>query len=230
MKQRILIQGTLSVSAVAAAVALHQWFFPHWTSEAWEEVTDILGIFLVLNGFLIRILARGYKTRMSEQSRALVTQGIYRLTRNPMYLGTLLIGLGAVTIVFYWWLFVIYLAAFLAIYLPEMKKEEAWLLNHFGDDYQNYCRITPKFFPRWGVVLKSKFWKEFQWESRWIWSELRAMVITLAVIGLIEVWQDVQLFGGHEWLSEAREFFLVTLVVTAIWFGLMGLVKKFQAA
>lgn len=214
------------IGATVAALVFHRWFFPQWPSEFMDESTDLAGIFLILSGFLIRIIARGYKSQLSRQSDALVTEGIYRLTRNPMYFGTFLIGMGAVLAVLHWWMFAFFLAAFLAIYLPQMRKEEQWLLKHFGETYRQYCQTTPKFFPRWNVLISRLFRKEFVFKWRWFRAELSALILTLGIVFTIEVWEDVRLFGIRELLEEGFELLLMIVAVVAIWLMISAVLKK----
>lgn len=75
-----------------------------------------------------------------EQSSSLVTDGIYRYTRNPMYLGLLLVLLGyAVYLAALYSLsgpvvFVLYLSAF------QIRPEENILREKFGADFIAYCQ------------------------------------------------------------------------------------------
>ncbi len=75
-----------------------------------------------------------------EQSSSLVTDGIYRYTRNPMYLGLLLVLLG----------YAVYLAALYSLSGPvvfvlylhwfQIRPEEVILQEKFGDAYRDYCQ------------------------------------------------------------------------------------------
>lgn len=214
------------IGATVAALVFHRWLFPQWPSEFIEEATDLAGIFLILSGFLIRVIARGYKAQLSRNSHSLVTEGIYRLTRNPMYFGTFLIGMGAVLAVLHWWMFVFFLAAFLAVYLPQMRKEEQWLLKQFGETYRQYCQTTPKFFPRWNALISQLFRKEFVFKWRWFRAELAALILTLGVVIAIEVWEDVRLFGIHELFEEGLELFLMIIAVIAVWLMVSAIFKR----
>lgn len=84
-------------------ILFSKFLFPHWKKEILDEFLDAIGISLVLFGFLFRIAARGYKADGSPEGKKLITNGLYGLMRNPMYVGTLLIGLGINLVLFEWW-------------------------------------------------------------------------------------------------------------------------------
>src|ERR1700688_498259 len=58
-----------------------------------------LGAVLILTGLLIRMLASGYV----RKNETLATSGPYTYTRNPLYLGSLLMGLGFCVAARSWW-------------------------------------------------------------------------------------------------------------------------------
>lgn len=81
-----------------------------------------------------------------EEASALVTGGIYRITRNPMYLCMLLILAGAV-LYFGNWLGILPLALFVAIIqITQILPEERALAAKFGEAYQAYKRRVPRWF------------------------------------------------------------------------------------
>src|SRR5437879_13615757 len=86
---------------------------PTWRSVA-------LGAVVLLPGLLIRALASG-EVRKNE---ALATSGPYAYTRNPLYLGSLLIGLGFTAAARSWWVGVALVVMFFVIYLPVIRDEE----------------------------------------------------------------------------------------------------------
>lgn len=218
MKKRIKIQGILIFLSILAAISLSKLIFPHWKQEPLDEVLDIFGIGLVLFGFLFRIAARGYKKEKSFDGKALVKDGPYALVRNPMYFGTFMIGIGIILILFKLWIFLLFLVIFLFIYIPQINKEEAILLKRFGQEYNNYCKITPKYFPSVYHLLNIRRYVSLK--LVWIKKELFSLLIVLSVTIVIEVWQDVRLFGYKEFLEELFELFviIVSFMIISIFF------------
>lgn len=215
MKKRIKIQGGLVFLAVILFILFSRFIIPSWKKEAWDEFFDIAGIVLVLSGFLLRIIARGYKEEVSQGGDKLVTDGPYALIRNPMYLGTLLIGTGVISVLLKFWTLAIFLIVYLFIYVPQIKREERILLKRFGQDYEKYNRCVPKYFPGIGGLLNLKTQISLL-NLQWIKKEISPLILTIIFIFIIEIWQDVALFGVREIISESVELLLVVLAFIVI--------------
>jgi len=101
------------------------------------------GCILIVPGLLIRALASGHV----RKNEALATSGPYAHTRNPLYLGSLLIGVGFALAARSWWVGVALVVMFFAIYLPVIRDEEAFLRQKFPE-FEEYARRVPRMFPR----------------------------------------------------------------------------------
>lgn len=75
-----------------------------------------------------------------KPTRALVTSGPYRYTRNPMYLGFTLAYLGAAIWSNSLWIMVLVVPVLAVIQLGVVRREEAYLARLFGEDYRAYQR------------------------------------------------------------------------------------------
>jgi protein-S-isoprenylcysteine O-methyltransferase Ste14 len=155
-------------------------------------VAVVMGIGIALLGQLVRCITIGFEyiIRGGLNGRVyaenLVTEGIYRLCRNPMYVGNLLIaaGLAVASNVLTCLLVVIPLYAF--VFIAIVAAEEAFLRNKFGAAYDRYVADVPRWLPRLvalGEVLRGgRFhWKrvlvkEFQTPFGWI---TMMLVVTL---------------------------------------------------
>ena len=102
-----------------------------------------LGAIPILPGLLIRALASGHV----RKNEALATSGPYAYTRNPLYLGSLLIGIGFAVAARSWWVGVALIVMFFAIYLPVIRDEEAFLRQKFSE-FEEYARRVPRMFPK----------------------------------------------------------------------------------
>ena len=80
-----------------------------------------------------------------------ITKGLYRFTRNPTYIGMILmqIGLG---IACSSWLYLLLTVALMILLNANLSAEERYCLYRFGNDYRKYKNITP----RWIGIPKSK--------------------------------------------------------------------------
>ena len=109
-----------------------------------RPVTLALGAPISLVGLLLRAWASGHL----RKNDALATTGPYAHTRNPLYLGSFIMGLGFTIASGRWWLGVLFVALFLGIYLPVMRVESATLSGLFGERFAAYAAAVPLFVPR----------------------------------------------------------------------------------
>jgi protein-S-isoprenylcysteine O-methyltransferase Ste14 len=111
---------------------------------------------------LAGLLLRGWSTGHLAKNQALAESGPYAYTRSPLYLGSLLMGLGFALAGGSAWLGAVFLAFFLAVYWPVMRREEEHLRGTFGDAYERYAKTVPLFFPR--LRGESNNLQSFRWE------------------------------------------------------------------
>ena len=108
----------------------------------------IAAILLIAAGVLLtawaNLLFRRNHTSMVpvRPTNALVIQGPYRLTRNPMYLGLLCIYIGAALWFGAVWALILTPLVVLAVYLLAIAKEERYLGRKFGDAYRQYRTLV----------------------------------------------------------------------------------------
>lgn len=216
MKRRIRIQGSSVFIALIASLLFSKFLFPTWRGEVVDELLDALGTGMVLFGFLFRISARGHKAERSPDGEALVTDGPYALVRHPMYFGTLLIGLGIITILLNEWALPPFLILFSLIYLPQIRREQRKLTGCFGDAYRAYCEKTPTYFPRILSLIQLNLRESLPLRTRWFRRELVSLVGVFSTIVAIEIWQDVRTFGGAEWPKELLELLLAGMLYLVI--------------
>lgn len=109
-----------------------------------KPLTLLMGAFVALPGLALRAWATGYLRKNDE----LATAGPYAFTRNPLYLGSFLMGIGFTIAAGQWILAVLFAILFLGIYVPVMRVESATLAELFGEGYRHYQQAVPTFFPR----------------------------------------------------------------------------------
>src|ERR1043165_26266 len=93
-----------------------------------------IGASVSVLGLALRAWAAGHLRKNSQ----LATSGPYAYTRNPLYLGSFLLGLGFTIASGQPLLGLPFAALFLGIYLPVMRVEAATLSRLFGEDYTRY--------------------------------------------------------------------------------------------
>ena len=106
---------------------------------------------VALAGLALRACAAGHL----EKNQRLSMSGPYAYTRNPLYLGSALMGVGFGLAGGSWILGLALVVFFAALYWPVMRREEEFLRNEFGDDYDRYARSVPLFFPRFRKTEKA---------------------------------------------------------------------------
>jgi protein-S-isoprenylcysteine O-methyltransferase Ste14 len=85
----------------------------------------------------------------------LVTDGIYRLVRHPMYLSQLLWALAQILLMQNWLAGPLNLLFFIPFYFLRSRAEEKMMLDRFGDQYRLYIHNTGGIFP-FGRRVESK--------------------------------------------------------------------------
>lgn len=108
----------------------------------------LLSLPLVLGGEALRIWASGH----IEKTRRLATGGPYAHTRNPLYLGSVLLAIGFAAASASSWV-VLAVAAYLLAFYPSVIREEASFLRQtFAEEYARWARDVPLFLPRWSAA------------------------------------------------------------------------------
>jgi protein-S-isoprenylcysteine O-methyltransferase Ste14 len=95
-------------------------------------------------GLLVRASAAGHL----HKQQVLTVTGPYAYTRNPLYLGSFILMIGAAVVANSWPSALILLCYFALFYSFVMRREERELYQHHGDAFQQYARTVPLFFPR----------------------------------------------------------------------------------
>jgi protein-S-isoprenylcysteine O-methyltransferase Ste14 len=117
--------------------AAYFWFArPTWMSLG-------AGFAVAIVGVLVRALASGHIRKNAE----LATTGPYAYTRNPLYLGSIIIAVGFIIAARNPWVGIGALAMFAFIYLPVIIAEEKYLQSAFPG-YDRYAHEVPRFLPR----------------------------------------------------------------------------------
>ena len=109
----------------------------------------LIGGAVALVGLGVRAWASGH----IRKNARLAVSGPYAHTRNPLYLGSFILGLGftvaaSSSVVLFLILGGLFAALFLGIYWPVMRVEAATLAEMFGKDYRAYAEAVPLLFPR----------------------------------------------------------------------------------
>ena len=83
---------------------------------------------------------------VAPRTKHLMTEGPYRLSRNPMLTGSFVYFAGVCIWLWTWQALLVYVA-FIGIMLLQVRSEEKRLRRDFGEEYEAYCRRTGRFGP-----------------------------------------------------------------------------------
>jgi protein-S-isoprenylcysteine O-methyltransferase Ste14 len=175
-----------------AALFVPSWplFSPASCGPSYYWWPIVLGLLITCAGQGLRGLTIGlaYIVRGGKEGKpyadGLVTEGIFRHCRNPLYVGNILMLLGVGILansVFY---VGVMMPLFLFIYQAIVLAEEDFLRKKFGPGFDNYCRDVNRWWPSLqgiGHTLRSM---EFNWK-RWILKEHTTQFIWLLGICLL---------------------------------------------
>jgi len=146
-----------------------------------------VAIVLVLVGCAIRSWAAGYLFK----GKRVAVGGPYAFVRNPLYVGSFIIGIGCcaalwrrpvpVPVIVLWAAF---LLAYVIVYPIKVKSEEAELRASLNGPYETYARRVPAFIPWRGKVAElgpQKFSRELYRRNR----EYQCILGSLAIIAFL---------------------------------------------
>jgi protein-S-isoprenylcysteine O-methyltransferase Ste14 len=136
--QRIARRIRVPLGFLTAALYLFELLrhAPHPAAVAWS-------LALVLPGLWLRAYASGYV----KKNRELTVTGPYAHTRNPLYLGSMLIAAGFAVALLSWPVALVLALGFAVIYVPVIASEERFLRATFPT-FDPYCQLVPRLIPR----------------------------------------------------------------------------------
>lgn len=106
-------------------------------------ISLIEGVCISLIGLSVRAWASGHLRKEKE----LAVSGPYRYSRNPLYLGNSILGIGIVVGSRSWWVFGLFVAYFAIFYPLIIRREKERMKELFPEQYEEYRKRVPSFFP-----------------------------------------------------------------------------------
>lgn len=137
-----------------------------------------LGFFIL--GMLLRAWSSGHLTKNTE----LTTSGPYRYTRNPLYLGNMLMGLGVVAAGRSLWVLALISLYFFLFYPAIILKEREKMRELYPESYRQYSSRIPALLPTWKAYPLAPP-RVFRWELYRKNKEYRAIQASLVFWGLM---------------------------------------------
>jgi protein-S-isoprenylcysteine O-methyltransferase Ste14 len=197
-------------------------------SERLDHWMDGLGLVGALLGQGCRLLAvasvhnirrRGHHKQIAAES--LIRTGVFAATRNPLYLGNLLICGGLVLIANSYWWYVLALPACVGAYWAIIFAEEEFLCQQFAQEYEDYCRAVPRFVPTVNKFRQSLGGGTFDWQ-RAARKEARILCSWGSLVVALFIWERWAQFGfatrrGEIVFLLCQWLLTMSVVYSALW-------------
>lgn len=127
------------------SIALDWSISPVWVRIA-GLIISALGVALFITAMLT--MRDSWRAGVSKDKTELVTTGIFRISRNPAFLGFDLMYLGILMVFLNWVLLLFSIFAILMLHLQIVNNEEDAMLLAFGDEYLNYKKQVNRYLGR----------------------------------------------------------------------------------
>jgi protein-S-isoprenylcysteine O-methyltransferase Ste14 len=171
-----------------------------------DWMLDGLGILVAFGGLVLRAVVIGLKyihrggKDKKVHADGLVQEGIFAHSRNPLYLGNMMIAGGVLLVHNHPFAYAAGLAFFGIAYLSIVAAEERYLLGRFGREYEEYCARVPRFALRLRGIGATLGSTEFQWR-RVVRKDYGTVFTTLSLAVLLVVREQVAWHGwaGGKW-------------------------------
>lgn len=152
-------------------------FYPNEKIRKSSFIIIFLGIFM-------RFWAAG----TIRKNKSLSVKGPYSICRNPLYLGSFLVGAGLSIALLPLFLVILFPILFLSVYIPKMYQEEDDLKEIFGNDFKKYQRNIELFVPSYKNFEKT----EFSFRQAIKNKEYNTILGVLAVFILIKIKKSIK--------------------------------------
>ncbi len=165
-------------------------------AEHLELAKDAIGLLIILLGLGIRATVIGYAyikrggLNKKVYAETLVTEGMFTLCRNPLYLGNMISIFGIFLVHGDLLVMTIGTACYIFIYQSIIYAEEAYLEKKFGKDFSNYCQKTPRWLPVLSRFEQATKHMQFDWK-RVIIKDYTTIATSLIAATAIEFYEGL---------------------------------------
>jgi len=149
----VVFPPLVPLAILVIAVALQRFVPLNMLAALTPTPRIVAGALIAAAGLIIVISAqrtlarRGTNMNPSQPTIAIATDGIYRSTRNPMYVGGMIALAGIALIFALDWLMALMIPAAFVLHYGIVRHEEQYLVRKFGDEYQTYMASAPRYLP-----------------------------------------------------------------------------------
>jgi protein-S-isoprenylcysteine O-methyltransferase Ste14 len=199
----------------------------NWSTD---RLVDALGIAIVLFGHAVRALVIGlaYIRRGGKDGKVhaddLVVEGVFAHSRNPLYLGNLLVLAGIMIVANSLLLTFVGAPFFAFAYGSIVFAEEDYLGRKFGKAYKEYMRSVPRFLPRNLDVLRTMRSMTFDWR-RVLRKEYGSLFVSATILLAIFSW-ETWIRGGAAALRSIEPKLIALGIAVVCFYGTVRVLKK----
>jgi protein-S-isoprenylcysteine O-methyltransferase Ste14 len=199
---------------------------PPFSTRGAERLWELLSVCIALAGLAVRVWAvgsapAGTSERSTSNPRAsqLRTTGPYSVVRHPLYVANGMTALGLSLFPGIWYLPVILFTAFLLYYERIAVREEAFLLDRFGAEFDAWAARVPACVPSWAGYVRSA--TAFSWKKV-LRHEFHGLLVIAAGAFVFDVLQES--WRARAWRVDAP--WLWFFGVSAALFAVFTTLKK----
>jgi protein-S-isoprenylcysteine O-methyltransferase Ste14 len=198
-----------------------------WRSD---QLVNALGIGLAILGQALRVLVIGlaYIRRGGKGGKVhadtLVVDGIFAHSRNPLYLGNLLILGGMIVVANSPALTWIGVPFFAFAYGSIIAAEEQFLSRKFGAPYEEYRRRVPLLIPRITGLLSTLRSMKFDWQ-RVLRKEYGSIAASTSMFLAVVLW-EAWIRGGAQGVVEIAPLLGIVVFAVLAFYGTIRVLKK----
>lgn len=195
-----------------------------------DRLVDALGIAMVIFGHALRALVVGlaYIRRGGKGGKVhadtLVVDGVFAHSRNPLYVGNILVLLGIMVVANSPLLTFVGAPFFAFAYASIVFAEENYLGRKFGREYEQYKRNVPRFLPRNLNVLRTMRNMTFDWR-RVLRKEYGSIFVSATILLAIFSWES-WIRGGAAALRTLEPELIALWIAVVCFYGTIRVLKK----
>lgn len=193
-----------------------------------DKIVTGIGVFIALLGAAVRLavigfayIVRGGRNR-KVYAEDLVTAGIYAHSRNPMYVGNILIAIGVGLIYGSVWMYFAVIPFFIFTYLAIVAAEENYLFGKFGPQYLEYCNDVPRFIPNLRGLRETLSGFKYDWKKV-LRKDYGTLSSTLAGVVALLMWKMYCLYGYNAVAAQIFQLGLLLIPIGLFYFTIRHL-------
>jgi len=189
----------------------------------------VIGLTITLLGQLIRgvTIALAYIVRGGKDKKVhaenLVTEGIFKHCRNPLYVGNILMLLGVGILINSLLFIALFIPLFLFIYQAIVLAEENFLRNKFGEQFNTYCKKVSRWLINFNGIGQTIGGMKFN-GKRWLIKEYNTQTVWMLGIVIILLFYYPQLTNHDTYLRNL--LFAIACVLLAVYYLSIRHLKK----